>query len=179
MSYLFAKVCSQAVAAGGCQNSGLVHRAPRRPSWLACAGGFWSAAAPSGPRSETSRPLVRSRLSRSTIVPSACHSSKRRRQVGGEGYRPGNVAHPPPDASAHKTPFTILRASTRGRPMRPFGTQPIWNRASTSAHSLSVKSSIIFISFFTNFSPTRCIGSEPTRRTSAFSCGREGLPTAQ
>jgi hypothetical protein len=143
MGYLLAKVCSQAVATRGCQDSGLVHRAPRRPSWLACAGGFWSAAAPSGP----SRPLVRSRLSTSAIVPSACHSSKRRRQVGGEGYRPGNVAHPRPDASAHKTPFKIPRAFTRGRPPRPFGTRPIWNKASTSAHSMSVKSSTIFIPF--------------------------------
>ena len=142
---LFAKTCGQPVVTGARQDSGLVRCAPRRSSRLVSADGFWSAVAPSGPRSETSRPLVRNRLSSSAIVPSACHSSKRRRQVGGDGYRPGNVAHPPPEASVHRTPFTIPRASTRGRPRRSRGTGFIWNKASTSAHSLSVKSSKTFI----------------------------------
>ena len=72
-----------AILTGARQDSGLVQKAPRSRSRLGGAGGF-AALAPMRPRSEICRPLVPSRFTISASVPSACHSSKRRRQVGGD-----------------------------------------------------------------------------------------------
>jgi hypothetical protein len=74
----------QTILTGARHDSGFVQNAPRRRSRLGGTGGF-AAIEPARPRSETLRPEHDSSLTLSDSVPSACHSSKRRRQVGGDG----------------------------------------------------------------------------------------------